>query len=163
MTPTPDITRLRSLLERCEKAEGPSMEMDGRLAVLFGVVSEKRRPGGYYAFFAEPRRPGDSSFLGGYWDEEGRAYKSLGQCITCPQYTASLDAAVALIEKALPGWVYTADSSLNEVQLFSPAWPDGPSSDGHGATMTLAYLSALLKALIVREEQRAGEEKEVVG
>ncbi|MDR5172978.1 hypothetical protein IHQ56_14290 [Methylobacillus flagellatus] len=137
MTPTPDITRLRSLLERCEAAEGPDRELDLDLARTLApdvIVSRQRQDD----TGADPYT---------YW-----------------HYTGAIAAAVALIEKKLPGvnvamgW---GEPHRNPWATISPLEADGrhPHSAG-GYNQALALLSALLQALLAREEQRAGEEKE---
>lgn len=74
-----------------------------------------------------------------------------------PGYTASLDAAVALVEKMLPGWNFTVASTKVPgdarpwADVASPAWiageNDAEQGEGYGATPAIALLIALFRAL----------------
>ncbi|MFD2142277.1 hypothetical protein [Ancylobacter oerskovii] len=144
------MVRLRALLERCEAAEGPDRELDQE---AFGLL-------------------GDPPISDGMRD----LYRA-------PTYTASIDAAHALVAKVFPNWWITAGlCSLTGHASIGPDY-NGPAGErlkrefpvekfdggfdadlapGDGRHRTCyAILSCILQALIVREEQRAGEEKEV--
>lgn len=78
-----------------------------------------------------------------------------------PAYTASLDAAVALCERVLPGWFWRA----GRTSLFPNGWAyisrthpshcdredEASCSDGRAATPAIALLIAILTALEARE------------
>lgn len=76
-----------------------------------------------------------------------------------PSYTASIDAALALVERMLPGWFCTIAIKTLKYEvvggpwadLASPKWVAGTELDGYaeaaGATPPLAILAALLSAL----------------
>lgn len=82
-----------------------------------------------------------------------------------PRYTASIDAALALVEKTLPGWCYAIQSvvlgkdTLNHIPwcgLASGYWSGVfDEHEGRGATLPLAILAALLTALIAEQQQAA--------
>ena len=69
-----------------------------------------------------------------------------------PPYTASLDAAIALVEKMLPGWDFelTKFGSHGSVAIL---WPEGLRDAwarrtwSEGATPTIAVLIAFFRAL----------------
>jgi hypothetical protein len=70
--------------------------------------------------------------------------------------TASLDAALALVEEKLPGCnglLMFGEPHRNPIMRLAPLYPDGrhPVEAG-GATLPLAVLSALLRALIAQKE-----------
>lgn len=125
------MNELQELLERVEKAEGPSKALDISIseAVLGGM----------------PRYDGDD----------------------CPEfllpYTASLDAAVALVEKMLPGWVIqigvypernVAGVTEPEREPFVGVTDQWPRTwRAKGATPALALLAALLRALISQRSE----------
>ena len=76
----------------------------------------------------------------------------------------SVDAAIAFIERVLPGWFWRASGpSRSQVgmcigRLFWPETPAGQHGVGHygeAATPALALVAAALSALIVKE--KAGE------
>lgn len=71
-----------------------------------------------------------------------------------PMFTASIDSALALVERVLPGWewlkkspsVITLYRPLTEHEDAAKAW--AKHFDGKGATIPLAILAACLSALI---------------
>ena len=89
MTDTPLVERLRGLsILRLEQLEGPSREADADI---------------YIALFIPAERVGRIDRLGGCvgWWPKDAPYVS---AIDVPAFTASLDAAVALVERVLPEW-----------------------------------------------------------
>ena len=74
------------------------------------------------------------------------------------RYTASLDAAVALVQKMLPLWLISI-SQIDRTQSYDPVsgWcaelkpsrlaRGTPVDDGYGETPALALIAALLRAL----------------
>lgn len=152
----------RTLIEKLEAAEGPSRELDAEVAVA--LAGWEWHGGG------EPR---EFQRFAGHWKKPGEeGYGTLeGQLCKCaesgnsepPPYTSSLDAAVALVERLLPGaWRETSGprAYLNIPKAVPNYWratvqPWGPknaNTAGWGATEPLAILAALLKALEAREE-----------
>lgn len=78
--------------------------------------------------------------------------------VKVPAYTASTDAAIALVDRVLPGvwWVFakgkmTADEPLYAAQLLFGE--DEEIGIGEGHTLPLAILAALLTALRAAEKQ----------
>lgn len=124
-------SRLQSLLERLEKASGGDREIDARLAEAFGgfadVIRALNEDGSTVDAMVDY---GEDSF-----DE-------------CPRYTSSLDAALSLVERVMPGWTRAVDASLPsagiDVDLYSP---NGMKAVGTHARETHATLIALLKAV----------------
>lgn len=72
---------MRDLIERLEKASGPDRELDWRIAEKFDIP--ERWP---------------TSALWPPFMPKSKYDKSI------PSFTASIDAAVALVERVLPGW-----------------------------------------------------------
>lgn len=135
---TPTET-LNALLERIEKAEGPDRELDGELCrILLGWTYEKMK-GDRVPYWRTPRNAGLY-----YMRESGPL-----------PLTSSLDAALTLVERELPGWnpiigrhrdagdrgdrwrgtLIPPDARLGTFALW-------------GATPALALLAALLRAKI---------------
>lgn len=92
----PSPSDLQALAERLDGLSGPDRATDCELAVA----------------------------LDGFWYDDGAIYARAGYChevdgVICtpgqapdmlvPKYTYSLDAAVALVERVLPGWFLTLD------------------------------------------------------
>lgn len=74
-------------------------------------------------------------------------------------FTSSLVAAIALVERLLPGWCRQlvrhriSGSWRNDVCLWDPdeADEDVGACESEGATLALAIIAALLRALIAQE------------
>jgi hypothetical protein len=80
-----------------------------------------------------------------------------------PLYTASLDAALALCERVLPGesWGLQNNDRGQRLEPHHKFWAaiglyePGGKYQGSGATPAIALLAALLKALISQEQSHA--------
>lgn len=134
---------LPKLLAQVLDATGPDRELDAALAV---------------AFLPGARAAEADSVAGTYW-----CYSpSLGAyLLIAERYTASLDAAIALMERVLPGWRMGVRDDIGVVTawLYSPDFKatlsrvvQGYMVEGQrGATRPLALLTAMLKALIAKK------------
>lgn len=126
---------LTSLLERVRDAAGPSAVLDAELYATIGGAPHTATAGHRKVPLVLKDDPKD-------W----------------PAYTASIDAALALVERVLPGWewlkkspkVITLYRPLTEQEDTAKAW--AKHIDGTGATIPLAILSALLRALTSNQE-----------
>lgn len=137
---------LPDLLARVRAAEGPSREIDCALACALD--------GFWVELAAYPNQDGTilrADFCrtneDGGWSSPGHGGDQMVRA-----YTASLDAALALVERVLPGWHWEVGKEPDK-PLFS-AWvvrDDGTASSGEtwAPTPALALLAALLTALIV--------------
>lgn len=147
---TYDIETLKLLSGRVEKAEGPDRELDHMLHhALVGPIGDVIR--------------------------HHETKKFIMADVIAAEITTSIDAALALVEKVLPGWFWLLRAPADDcdepgrffANLQSPDFdaiahetPDGwrtemlAGVDGYsyGDTAPLAVLSALLKALIAQEE-----------
>jgi len=120
---------LTELLERVKKAEGPDREL-GEAVV---------RALGFHAWAGRMR----------YRDADGIRWWDFGSS----EVTASVDAALALVERVLPGWKYRLDQYPDRVECNLGQWRQGfglygDDFDGTALTAPLAILAALLTALI---------------
>lgn len=63
-------------------------------------------------------------------------------------YTASLDAVIALCERVLPGWSWAVDSgyAANHHKSHAEAWTGDDEGSGDAATPALALCAAIIKA-----------------
>ena len=137
------MTSLSSLLARIESATGPDREID---AALWLACFEP----GCVAF-------DDIKFHTEHYDNYiSRTFVScdLGD-LPVDQfdppllyYTASLDAAIALCERVLPGWSWTVDSgyAANHQKSHAEAWTGDDEGSGDAATPALALCAAIIKA-----------------
>lgn len=120
---------LQDLLERVERARGPDRELDVAIAERL------------YPEICTPSRRGS------HHDEP--VWQTRDGLVRCECYTASVDAALALIEKVLPGlWWNVGICSANPL-TYSADLADG--TERPGATPALALCAALLAALIEQE------------
>lgn len=147
------MSDLKALLERVKAATGPDRTIDRDLSVLPGGPNFVKERDGHIAYFRHSdtdERGRTMAFASG---PTGSDFDGLNES-AWPFYTASIDAALALVERMLPGWPWVA-SSLGEEDCPSAAvtTPDGDFDDFtcSAATPPLALLAALLSALIARE------------
>lgn len=133
------MTDLAHLIERLEKAVEPDRRIDAELACA--MIFIQLRP-------AEP-----FDFDGRFTYEPGNIKCEHGFLMS-DHFTASIDAALSLVEKKLPGWTYTVDASAPEsgidFDLFPPGRADKCSVTAK--SLPLAILIALLRALQEKAE-----------
>lgn len=139
------MSKYADIIERLEKADGPDHVLDAHiLCALYGYEMHKDSD------------PATGVFS--FWQD--------GICHNCSSWmdpTASLDAAVALVEKMLPGWVF--DDVSQNARLVGNPWGCSLSSyDGSDfsknrharsgwdyASPQIAVLVALFRALEAKE------------
>lgn len=114
------MSDLQTLIARVEAASGPDREIDSKIALelLGGAATYK----------------GDV-----LWNINADGWDAL------PAYTASLDAAVRLVEAKLPGYEWFVNSS-GFAGVRSDAHDNGANGN-HEASPALALVAALLHAL----------------
>ena len=116
---------LTDLFARVEAATGPDRELDGALWRKLIFDPQLARPGNDWTLTP-----------------------NLGR--KKPRYTASIDAALALAERVLPGWAWMLRGSF--AKLWEPhGKPPGNDFDAMGRSPALAIIAAILKALIAAE------------
>ena len=130
------MTSLTDLLARVEAAQGPDRELDCAI------------------FCATAASPFQSYYPDCVLASQG-GFAARLEIDDIEKFTASLDAAVALMERVLPGWSWTLRSNSTAV-LWSP------QSDAHDremvarcATPALALLAAILRALAQKDSADA--------
>lgn len=136
-----DLATLRDLLERVKAATGPDRELD---AAIYNAAPEKVGDKDFCAFRLPMDEWGDRFDDGWRIGWEGRQYPE-----KLPRLTASIDAALALVERVLTGHIWDVTST-------GQCWiePDLGRPDhwnGTAATPPLAILAATLAALIEQE------------
>ncbi|MGN6773055.1 MAG: hypothetical protein ACTHJQ_24890 [Rhizobiaceae bacterium] len=121
--------KIEALIERLEGLTGPDREVDAEIGAHFGDPHGRRE----------------------YVDYEARSVE-IHQEIA-EHYTASLDAAIALVGKVLPGWSGDvdichpiADSGKVGARLFPPE-PGWANYAGEGPTPAIALLISMFRAL----------------
>lgn len=135
---------LQALLERVEAKAEPDRELDADLDVnLFGGEIVWRQANYTMEMYPASRRPSDH-YVGGYAHEH------------VPLYTASIDAALALVERVLPDWSWNAGNvGEDDMPMANVTEPIDPCRDfsASAPTVPLAILSALLRALISQADE----------
>jgi hypothetical protein len=131
------MTSLSNLRARVEGAEGPSRKLD--VWIWKATAPDEYRRDMYRSAVLRPRGQAIEDF------EPGWAVKA------APPYTASLDAALALVERVLPGrdWSLTTDlwGKLFMATIWKDAGGDIAGEAETRSTPALALLAALLRAL----------------
>lgn len=128
------------LLARVEAATGPDRELDAALWLDF-------TPGA-------TRRASTVKSSKGLWPDYtiDETREAGGALIVVPAYTASLDAALALVERVLPGWVWSVGNlASGGGQAYLMRAQSAALIGGKASTPALALLAAMLKALMAQE------------
>lgn len=149
-----DLDVLRDLRVRVQEAKGPDRELDYVIAEwVFGDMF------GQYRYI---RAAGDNG-----WFSDTPAVGA--RCLAPPQdYTSSIDATVALVEKRFPEWAHAhvkekLRGSIGYIHNNAPPFvgigarpnPDIQWFEQRAATPPLALIAALLTAEIARIETAA--------
>lgn len=127
---------LSELLERVKAATGPDRELDCEIAIAVD------------GYFTLPPRWDGGPIGYGYVDADGTLiHPGHGGDQLVKRYTASIDAALALVERCLPEWWWLREDG-HSIRLVGPDNGDCyPSSVGKHHLVPFAILSALLSAL----------------
>lgn len=124
--------KLDDLIARVEAASDRDRSIDADIARMEGWTFTKMK-GDRQEYW---RKPGSTE----YWDR---------RLDGPPAYTASIDVALALIERLLPGWDYGLDR--DEGQYFATIAPVGPTTakgvQAEAKSQPLAIMLAALRAL----------------
>lgn len=137
--PKPRGDVVRGLIEKLEGAAEGSREMDCALGVL---VDD---------FVIDGERYGEPAYCHTINDTYMRPGQSGDMMV--PPYSTSIDAALALIERRLPGWGFVLETDAPEfaVRIGPPEGP-WPAEEIHAKTPALALCIALLQALTPQVE-----------
>lgn len=137
---------LTALIERLEKADGPDRELDE--LIRCALLAE---PG---AYVEKSQFNGEWCIYKGEWAGRPKLYerpRSVPRELWDGSLTASIDAAVALAERVLPGrsvMMGWRQASNTKPWARVGLWPD---PDATGATPALALVTATLRALSAQE------------
>lgn len=139
---------LGRLQRRLQAATAPDRDIDRDLAVATGQL-----------------HVGDGGRLYRIDADGGHVYGGDGDDILIRKYTASLEAALGLVERALPGWCWSvvknrrstedAPPSLNySAEVVPPIRSAEDTAESVGITAPLAVLAALLRAILAQKRIR---------
>lgn len=165
---------LQELLDRVKVATGPDREIDGRLWCAFtpnrkfigmaksGQTRGDFEPGGFNP--ASGMTPGmvfeRTDFKGTREDIQKHGGR-IQQFTSSPAYTSSIDAALALVERKLPGWTVANMSQQDDKNWYCELREGHLTSYNRVAASTVSYgyrpaslplaiLAALLAALVAQ-------------
>ena len=108
-----------TLIERLEKLDGPSREVDALIWCVEAPEMVDILP---------------------HWSEEQQEE-------IVPRFTGSLDEAVELVERMMPGWWWQISAGGGDSPLGFVGQPDCTAEAHQGSNPAIALLLALLKAL----------------
>lgn len=122
----------QELIERLDKASGPDRELD---AAILGALLDAHQERNWYAWQSSRPKgtPGKPARL--YWLKHGGAI------------TASIEAALALVERMLPGSMRRVYDDPDGGARCDLVLGNGGRFSAECATWALAILAALLRAL----------------
>jgi hypothetical protein len=124
------MTKYADIIKRLEMAEGPNREID------YLIHDWELQRSGLQVRLADIMR---------HWTEEQRFSILAG-------YTSSIDAAIALVERMLPGSAMMLDTRFKPACKILPAGQvSSPDPKVEAATLPLAILLALFRALEAKE------------
>jgi len=133
------MTKHSDLIARLEALTGPDMEVDWDIGLNVGGMKSVRTFG-----------------MAGNWFD--RCVDETSLSVSMPDYTASIDAAVALCERVLPGWRWgITQGTEDDDEVQGNVWPETTpftaylDSYGYHANPAIALLIAILKALDAKE------------
>lgn len=137
---------LSALIKRVEKATGPDRRIDAEILCAFHgyVMHEESDPAnGIFAF----------------WD--GKPWESTcHNCTIWPKVTASLDAALALVEEKLPDCDWECTTARHRKGFMAAVWY-AEVFRADATTPALAIVLALLRALQSLQADRSPSPAEV--
>jgi hypothetical protein len=150
------VTTLSELRERVEAATGPRRALDFEICLALGIVKQvdtdtQRHYSRLICPVTERHRFTEDQAKHIWFLSQAKASNPPGSdwCREAWPLTASVDAALSLVERKLPGWTDASDASDPETGIDWDLFPPkgGPCVRGTGATRPLAILSALLRSL----------------
>ncbi|PZU22454.1 MAG: hypothetical protein DI589_11200 [Shinella sp.] len=131
------MTDLTTLIAKLEAATGPDRELDVAIScAIDGRVLEKRGNDRKEWLYL----PGTNN-----WRQDPGSY---GQFLS-PRFTASIDTAVALAERVLPGWDWGAHSFGEDGaqgKVWKHGWHDDTAIYADHTSPSIALLIAILRA-----------------
>lgn len=130
------MTKPDDLVDRLRAATGPDRELDAEIAKALEGVEIQWRQANYTMDLHPVQRYPSTNHIGGY---------GIGPV---PYYTASVDAALSLVERCLPGqqWMLDKQPENFECVLWDGVTMKAKANEA-APTLPLAILTALLTAM----------------
>lgn len=137
------------LIERLEKATGPSREIDALLWLRWGWRDVRDVNRNSVTDILAPTDQIMGSTLAQALERWPNDIEGSARNWNIPRLTASLDAAVSLVERVLPEWGYFMRHDKDSGYVAALVYPDAirvTPGAANGASMPLALCLALLRA-----------------
>jgi hypothetical protein len=133
---SPNLPTLQALLARVEGGGGEDRALDAEIALHLGEAFCMRR----------------------WYSDAVWQFRWQADCEwePLPHFTTSLDAAVALVERRLPGWGRMILKDADGPRAFAGLFPPGPDPikyNGEAGDEPRALIAALIQAKIAQEPQ----------
>ena len=141
------MTDLNALLDRVRSATGPDRDLDAAVMAL-SYTQDERHIGAVMEYSdGSEERVKDLVWV----DPKTDKWVST----SAHSFTASIDAALALTERVLPGWgvYFRRDKETTGAGMLLPDHFRVTPAHEEAATLPLAILAATLSALIAKETQ----------
>lgn len=144
-------TDLKALLARVEAATGPDRELDAEVCAALAYMPDAELPTlmeGWSWVWESGWTFGDGPTVKAIPVREGE--RSMGGATRRPQpITASLDAALALVERVRPGWFWSLGQIAWDAQAVAELCCEDPAgyAKAEAATPALALILALLRSM----------------
>jgi hypothetical protein len=140
-----DISKLRELLERVESATGGDVKINQEIALALGGFVAVREDGSGSMLFLRPGQNPDEAQIDAYLQAR------------VPDYTSSIDVAVALCERVLPGAEFEITTLYHVCHVRLPLNYDYYWSEARREDMQipLTFCAAILRAKIAMLEKEA--------
>lgn len=150
------MTNLSALLERVTAATGPDRRIDRELSVLPGGPNWRHLADGHAAYFRRLDKGEDGRTYAFASGPDSEDFATDLNENAWPNYTSSVDAALALTEQALPGWMWSAGNvGPNHTHWACVTELEGECRDfdAGAPSAPLAIIAAVLAALIAKGTQ----------
>ncbi|MDJ1632300.1 hypothetical protein [Rhizobium rhizogenes] len=163
------MQKLEELIAALEKSVGPSRELDADITL--SVIPE------FSGWIKHPNLKNDSPswMYGDLWPDHQQFHewlmrKGAALSVQAKPFTSSIDAAIALTERLLPGWSWTTSDRNRRIiapkredgpwgAVNSPAWWDEDESDEYfeafASTPAIALVLSTLRAKLSQEKNNA--------
>lgn len=136
------MTNLAGLLARVRAARGPDRELDGDIANALSQAPEG---------FRRSKIRSNSMM----WAEKTKSDWDHAERWDAPRYSASIDAALALVERGVPGAIWEREVS-GDIGIW---WRESPTNDwiigqsNELASVPLTILAAAFETIIAKERK----------
>ena len=151
-----DEISLKSALADLEKASGADRGLDAAVAIAVGYIKEYAERNGEHGHIRGYDGPSGRVPYSAPWWPGRNPWPPVGLNDVAirnevPEWTASLDATIALVERVLPGVRYEL-TTTGRSPGASILTADGDTNGAYAPTLALALLTAMFRAFVAKME-----------